>query len=209
MKGNSSPFRCQSVLQHFILPQVPFLPSEESCCLWRLDMSWSALPAPPLFQFLPPWPCPWSWSSLWDPPGCTELWHPMAYSAKQFAANSQAFLFPTHRQQQPSIQQHLASQVEKSRLKTPKNQVEFLWMCCESSPWYWALNPFCLWLPSDVKWSLSQFLLLITGAGRFIPVNLQETNQEQPSVILTVSYSTNQTSLRSRSSLANMRDVSG
>ena len=41
-------------------------------------------------------------------------------------------------------------------------------------PWYWALNPRCRWLPSDVKCSRSQFLLLITGAGRLAPVNLWE-----------------------------------
>lgn len=49
----------------------------------------------------------------------------------------------------------------------------------EHLPWYWALNPFCLWLPSDVKWSRSQFLLLITGGGKFIPVNLQESTNRQ------------------------------
>lgn len=39
-------------------------------------------------------------------------------------------------------------------------------------PWYWALKPRCRWLPSDVKCSRSQFLLLMTGAGRLAPVNL-------------------------------------
>lgn len=50
-------------------------------------------------------------------------------------------------------------------------------------PWYWALNPRCRWLPSDVKCSRSQFLLLMTGAGRLAPVNLgvdrTEKGQEQ------------------------------
>lgn len=39
-------------------------------------------------------------------------------------------------------------------------------------PWYWALKPRCRWLPSEVKCSRSQFLLLMTGAGRLAPVNL-------------------------------------
>lgn len=41
-------------------------------------------------------------------------------------------------------------------------------------PWYWALKPRCRWLPSEVKCSRSQFLLLMTGAGRLAPVNLWE-----------------------------------
>lgn len=40
-------------------------------------------------------------------------------------------------------------------------------------PWYWALNPFRRWLLSDVKCSRSQFLLLMTGDGRFMPVSLE------------------------------------
>ena len=43
------------------------------------------------------------------------------------------------------------------------------WACL---PWYWALKPRCRWLPSEVKCSRSQFLLLMTGAGRLAPVNL-------------------------------------
>lgn len=195
---------CQSVLQHFVLPK------SHSFLLRKAVVSggwtWAGQP----FQLLPcssfSHPAPALGA---DPPsgtlqdalnGCIP-WHRVQSDLPVTLRNS-------YFQQQPSIQHHLANQVEKSRLKTPKNQVEFVWMCCECSPWYWALNPFCLWLPSDVKWSLSQFLLLITGAGRFIPVNLQETNQEQPSVILTVSYSKNQTSLHSWSSLVSMRDVS-
>lgn len=45
---------------------------------------------------------------------------------------------------------------------------------CIKLPWYWALNPLCLWLLSDIKCSLSQFLLLIIGGGRFIPDSLQK-----------------------------------
>lgn len=40
-------------------------------------------------------------------------------------------------------------------------------------PWYWALNPFRRWLLSDVKCNRSQFLLLMTGDGRFMPVSLE------------------------------------
>lgn len=39
-------------------------------------------------------------------------------------------------------------------------------------PWYWALKPLSLWLPSEVKWRRSQFLLLMIGEGRLGPVNL-------------------------------------
>lgn len=45
-------------------------------------------------------------------------------------------------------------------------------------PWYWALKPRCRWLPSDVKCSRSQFLLLMTGAGRLAPVNLGDRTQK-------------------------------
>lgn len=56
-------------------------------------------------------------------------------------------------------------------------------------PWYWALNPFRRWLLSDVKCSRSQFLLLMTGDGRFMPVSLEwgkiaesnEQNRQQKS----------------------------
>lgn len=39
-------------------------------------------------------------------------------------------------------------------------------------PWYWALKPLWRWLLSVTKCSRSQFLLLIMGAGIFIPVSL-------------------------------------
>lgn len=45
-------------------------------------------------------------------------------------------------------------------------------------PWYWALNPFRRWLLSDVKCSRSQFLLLMTGDGRFMPVSLEWEKQQ-------------------------------
>lgn len=50
------------------------------------------------------------------------------------------------------------------------------WLCL---PWYWALKPRCRWLPSDVKCSRSQFLLLMTGAGRLAPVNLGGQDRER------------------------------
>lgn len=41
-------------------------------------------------------------------------------------------------------------------------------------PWNWALKPLRRWLPSEVKCRRSQFLLLMTGEGRFMPVSLKE-----------------------------------
>lgn len=47
-------------------------------------------------------------------------------------------------------------------------------------PWYWALKPLCRWLLSVTKCSRSQFLLLMMGAGIFIPVSLRGKCQERP-----------------------------
>lgn len=47
-------------------------------------------------------------------------------------------------------------------------------------PWNWALKPLRRWLPSEVKCRRSQFLLLMTGDGRFMPVSLEE--RERPRV---------------------------
>lgn len=59
--------------------------------------------------------------------------------------------------------------VNDFHFKTPKALVVL--------PWYWALKPLNLWLPSDVKCSRSQFLLLIMGEGRLGPVNLQRKSR--------------------------------
>lgn len=45
-------------------------------------------------------------------------------------------------------------------------------------PWNCALNPLRRWLLSDVKWSRNQFLLLITGEGRFMPVSLEREREK-------------------------------
>lgn len=44
-------------------------------------------------------------------------------------------------------------------------------------PWYWALKPLWRWLLSVTKCSRSQFLLLMMGAGIFIPVSLNVESQ--------------------------------
>lgn len=64
----------------------------------------------------------------------------------------------------------LALIVNDFHFKTPKALLVL--------PWYWALKPLNLWLPSDVKCSRSQFLLLIMGDGRLGPVNLQRKSRD-------------------------------